>query len=173
MKRLIPNESIKCSILSMLKERVPDIDIDFGAVKLTMQLATLSQQSLHLFEGHFAQWGLSQGRFTIMMLLLNMPDNEWTPVKLAEATGVTKATVTGLLKNLERDGHVLRQPHETDRRKTRLTLSDAGKTLMQSVIPAHFSQISSYYKHLTKKQMKQISESLELLQQTINSASNS
>ncbi|MCW8983548.1 MAG: MarR family transcriptional regulator [Gammaproteobacteria bacterium] len=165
MKSLIPNESTKCLILEKMKVGVPGIDV--GAVKLSMQLASLSQQSLQLFESHFSRWGISQGRFAIMMLLFNLPEKNWTPAKLAEATGVTKATVTGLLNNLDRDGHLLRQPHESDRRKTVLKLSAEGVALVQKIIPEHFSQISSYYKHLTKAQMRQISESLELLQQTI------
>jgi len=165
MKRLIPNESTKCSILSRLGEKIPGVDID--AVKLSMQLMSLSQQSLHMFENHFAQWDLSQGRFAIMMLLFNLSDNEWTPVKLAEATGVTKATVTGLLHRLEQDGYLIRQAHESDRRKTNLTLSKSGEALMQKIIPDHFKQLSGYYQHLTQKQMKQIIESLALLQQSV------
>jgi DNA-binding MarR family transcriptional regulator len=168
MKSLIPNESIKCSILSKLTERVPGVDLN--EVMLSMKLMSLSQQSLHMFENHFAQWGLSQGRFAIMMLLFNMSDTQWTPAKLAEATGVTKATVTGLLNNLERDGYLIRQPHERDRRKTTLTLSESGVELIEQVIPAHFSQISSYYQDLSDKQIKQISAALSLLQQTIAAA---
>lgn len=167
MKSLIPNEPTKCSIFAKLKENLPGIDV--GAVKLSMQLASLSQQSLQVFENHFSQWGLSQGRFAILMLLFNLPEKNWTPATLAEATGVTKATITGLLNNLTRDGHVERQPHESDRRKTCLKLSEPGKALVQELIPAHFSKISSYYEHLSAKEIKQITESLELLQRTMNS----
>ncbi len=165
MSSLIPDESIRRSLLAKLSERVPDID--FAAVKLSAQLMMLSQQTSQLFENHFAQWGLSQGRFAIMMLLFNLSENDWTPAKLAEASNVSKATVTGLVNNLSRDGHVTRQQHPSDGRKTSLKLSESGRQLIQSMLPQHFDQISKIYSNLTRQQIKQVSAALELLQQAI------
>ncbi|MDH5354547.1 MAG: MarR family transcriptional regulator [Gammaproteobacteria bacterium] len=165
MKSLIPNEAIRRILFSKLSEQVPNFD--FAAVQLSAQLLMSSQQTIHLFENHFAQWGLSQGRFAILMLLYNLPENDWTPVKLAEATCVTKATVTGLVNNLSRDGYITRQQHPDDGRKISLRLSESGEQFVQGMIPQHFEQISQIYSNLDGQQIKQICDALTLLQQVI------
>ncbi len=165
MENLIPDESIRRTLLSKLSEEIPNFD--FAAVQLSAQLLMCSQQTIHLFENHFAQWGLSQGRFAILMLLYNLPENDWTPVKLAEAVHVTKATVTGLVNNLSRDGYIIRQQHPGDGRKISLRLSESGEQFVQGMIPQHFERISQIYSNLDGQQIKQICDALALLQRAI------
>ncbi len=167
MRNLIPDEAIRRTLLSKLSEQVPNFD--FAAVQLSAQLLMCSQQTIQLFENHFAQWGLSQGRFAVLMLLYNLPENDWTPVKLAEATHVTKATVTGLVNNLSRDGYVTRQQHPGDGRKTNLLLSESGAQFVRDMIPQHLERISQIYSNLNGQQIKQICDALTLLQGVVMS----
>src|SRR3954469_9272389 len=50
-----------------------------------------------------AERGISQGRFPVLMLLNRGCDAISTPAGLADAAGVTRATMTGLLDTLEKD----------------------------------------------------------------------
>lgn len=50
-----------------------------------------------------------------------------------------KSNVTRIVKSLEKDGYVIKKPHETDKRATRLYLTEKGKMKEQEVRTAHQS----------------------------------
>lgn len=49
------------------------------------------------------------------------------PSELAQRIGVTSAAATGIVDRLEARGHVLRQPHPTDRRRTAVVCTPSGR----------------------------------------------
>jgi DNA-binding MarR family transcriptional regulator len=49
---------------------------------------------------------------------------------------VEKASLTGLLQSLERDGLIVRGPHPTDRRAILLSITDAGREAQQKAFAA-------------------------------------
>jgi DNA-binding MarR family transcriptional regulator len=61
-----------------------------------------------------------------------------SPAEIAERTGVTRATVTGLIDTLERAELVARSPHSGDRRMTSVILTPHGEKLLERILPAHF-----------------------------------
>ncbi|RVU14013.1 MarR family winged helix-turn-helix transcriptional regulator [Methylobacterium oryzihabitans] len=69
--------------------------------------------------------GLSEGRFVLLVVLLDAPDG-LSPHALAEAAGVTRATVTGLLDGLEGGGWIRRDAHADDRRRLTVRLTPDG-----------------------------------------------
>ncbi|HBY23778.1 MAG: MarR family transcriptional regulator [Propionibacteriaceae bacterium] len=52
------------------------------------------------------------------------------PNDLARALGVTSAASSGIVDRLEARGHVTRQAHATDKRRTVVTISDSGRAEM-------------------------------------------
>jgi len=68
-----------------------------------------------------------------------------TARELAERVGLTPSTITSLVDRLERDGMVIRVPHETDRRKTNVTLTEYGTSALayaRQWLTAVFSDLS-------------------------------
>ena len=55
--------------------------------------------------------------------------------EIAEEVGTSKATLTGVLKTLERDGLVIKQQSKEDRRLVLVTLTVNGKKLMKKIFP--------------------------------------
>lgn len=55
---------------------------------------------------------------------------------VAEEAGISKGTLTGVARTLERRGLVRRADHPTDGRLVLLSLTDEGEELMQRVFPA-------------------------------------
>ena len=51
--------------------------------------------------------------------------------EVAELASISKATLTGVVKTLERDGLLQRRPVEGDRRLVFLDLTDAGRELLE------------------------------------------
>jgi DNA-binding MarR family transcriptional regulator len=74
---------------------------------------------------------ISQGRFTVLMLLGMECDDEderpATPATLAEQAGVARATMTGLIDTLEKDRLVVREPDPVDRRTIHVRLTGEGR----------------------------------------------
>lgn len=124
-------------------QRFPDLDPSATAVFLNM-LRT-SDELMRGVEAHLASHNISQGRFTVLMLLMHQGQGcglskgaVATPATLAEMAGVTRATMTGLVDTLERDGFVRREPDLHDRRMQTVSLTAKGQQFMEALLPGHF-----------------------------------
>ena len=94
-------------------------------------------------ERYFTGRGLSEGKFKILMLLFDAKDHSLSPTELAKQSNVTKATITGLLDGLVRDGFVSRTHQNKDKRKISIELTKEGKEQLKQFLPGHFSKISA------------------------------
>ena len=88
-----------------------------------------------------------------------------TPAELAEAAGVTRATMTGLIDTLERDGLVKREPDPNDRRMMSVVLTTKGEKFLHNFLPGHFKLISSLMATLTEAERKALVSLLVKVQQ--------
>jgi DNA-binding MarR family transcriptional regulator len=104
-------------------------------------------------DSHFARYGLSHGRFVILMLLRRRGE-AMSPAELADAAEVTRATVTGLLDSLEADGFVLRSSRKGDGRMIDVKLTKKGKELLERTLPDHYARIASFMVDLTRAEKK-------------------
>ncbi|WP_309239120.1 MarR family winged helix-turn-helix transcriptional regulator [Ensifer canadensis] len=68
-----------------------------------------------------------------------------SPYELADRAGVTRATVTGLLDGLERDGFLARQQSKDDRRKVLVQLSPKGENAARELFDTHTRWIASLF----------------------------
>jgi len=73
------------------------------------------------------RFGLSEGRFQILVRLHHQPNGRFTMGELAEMLDITPRTVTGLVDNLERDGMVRRVADPADRRSVHAEITDQGR----------------------------------------------
>jgi DNA-binding MarR family transcriptional regulator len=62
---------------------------------------------------------------------------------VAEEAGISKGTLTGVVRTLEKRGLVQRASHPTDGRLVLLSLTDEGEKLMQRLFPA-FNEEESF-----------------------------
>ena len=110
------------------------------------------------------QFGLSIGRFSLLMILHRHSESELTPSDLAQRAAVTRATVTGLLDGLEQEGLVERQAHSTDRRRIALQLTEAGKAFIAKLIPAYAPRLSGVANGLSEQERRQLLRLLDKIQ---------
>ena len=68
--------------------------------------------------------GLSESELHSLRHLLAGPLG---PNDLARTLGVTSAASSGIVDRLQSRGHVSRQPHPTDKRRTMVVISDSGR----------------------------------------------
>lgn len=85
-------------------------------------------KKMHATMEHWAeQYGLSEGRFQILVRLQHQADGRLTMGELAEMLDVSPRTVTGLVDNLERDGLVKRVDDPGDRRAVYAEITQEGR----------------------------------------------
>lgn len=135
---------------------------------------TASEAFLHLLrtgdmvfaaEAEFlAKHGISQGRFTVLMLLNCCSDVPCTPADLAARSGVTRAAMTGLVDTLEKDGIVTREADAADRRSILVRLTQTGHALLERMLPDYFACVAAIMAPLRPGERKQLVSLLQKLQ---------
>ncbi|MBN8526797.1 MAG: MarR family transcriptional regulator [Planctomycetes bacterium] len=125
--------------LKALAKRYPDLDAEAAAAFLAFlrTACDIFQAS----EEHFARNGMSCGRFTVLALLNRHGDGTLTPSQIADACGVTRATITGLLDNLEQERLIRRERSASDRRTMHVRLTDEGRRFLDRMLPDHFRRM--------------------------------
>src|SRR5260370_27789541 len=79
------------------------------------------------------RFGLSEGRFQILVRLQHQPNGRFTMGDLAEMLDITPRTVTGLVDNLERDGLVKRLDDPNDRRSVYAEITEQGRDRVKAL----------------------------------------
>lgn len=142
--------------LQRLQARYPEMEVDsLGAI---MALVRTSADITECFEKFLGKHGLSHGRFAIMMFLNRNPDTPVNQTQIAEAYGVSKATITGLIDGLERDAMVERLPDPSDRRATLVRLAPAGNAFLADFLPDHFRGVAEVMSGLSKAELGKLVE---------------
>jgi DNA-binding MarR family transcriptional regulator len=132
---VVPRTLPSPDVLDTLAARYPDVEP--SSVQASLALLQVAHELSTALERHFAQFQLSRGRFTVLMLL-RRDLRGLSPAELAEAAGVTRPTMTGLLRALESSGLVLRRSHPEDHRSTVISLAPKAHRLLDRVLPEHF-----------------------------------
>jgi DNA-binding MarR family transcriptional regulator len=134
-------------------------DLDPSACEVFLNLLRTGDEAFRIVDENLAAHSLSQGRFSVLMLLLAKTENcprPRTPAELAELCGVTRATMTGLIDTLERDGLVTREPDPEDRRMMAVKLTGGGHARLHRVLPGHFRRMATLMAGLTEPERKQL-----------------
>jgi len=86
-----------------------------------------------------------------------------TLIDLSRHLLVTAGNVTGMIDRMERDGLVERSPDATDRRVTRVHLTEKGNQLAQTVIPKHRKDIEKLFRPLKPLELQRLRHLLDTL----------
>ncbi|MFE4106259.1 MarR family winged helix-turn-helix transcriptional regulator [Almyronema epifaneia] len=151
----------KYEALLSLAQRYPELDIT--SVETCLTFLRTATDVYGILDVHFDQYGLSMGKFTLLMLLVHA-EKEWlTPSECAERAGVTRGTVTGLLDGLEREGWIRRYPCPEDRRRLYVSLTAEACQRLDKILPRHFELIAQLLAELTPAEKKLLQSLLQKL----------
>jgi DNA-binding MarR family transcriptional regulator len=162
-------------------------ELDPSAAEAFLHLLRTGDEVFGVTDRNLADRNISHGRFGVMMLLWRTAQPQGakllgadpciagprTPAELADAAGVTRATMTGLVDTLERDGFVKREPDLSDRRMMSVRLTPAGERFLSEFLPAHFNAIAGLMSPLSESERKTLVRLLGKVQQhaaTLNPA---
>lgn len=155
-------------------------DLDPSAAEAFLHLLRTGDEVFAVTDRNLADNAISHGRFGVLMLLWRstqpraaklMGADDFscggprTPAELAEAASVTRATMTGLIDTLERDGFVKREPDPDDRRMMSVLLTPKGDKFLNDFLPGHFKVIASLMATLSETERKTLVRLLVKIQQ--------
>ncbi|MEM7497021.1 MAG: MarR family transcriptional regulator [Pseudomonadota bacterium] len=120
--------------------RYPDMEAETVSAALTrLRWASLTIRAL---EAYFAEHGLSQTQFLILMAIDREPEREsLLPSEIADRLDISRPIVTNAITRLERTGLVAWEPQGADRRRKPLRLSAAGRERLDALLPGYFRLI--------------------------------
>lgn len=144
-----------------IRERVTRYPgIDPRGVEAFLVLMRVASDTLAGVEAWLAQHGMSQGKFTLLMILNRDPKVGMLPSELAERSGVTRATITGLLDGLERENLVRRENHAHDRRKAVVRLTPEGTALLDKIVSSYYERLADLMSELAEPEKRDLIELL-------------
>ena len=132
-------------------------DLDPSACEAYLNVLRAGDEAYRRSEVFLNEHNMSPGRFTVMMLLYDKIGGKpvpQTPADLAEKAGVTRATITGLVDTLERDGLVTREHDSGDRRMMLVHLTEKGHETLRGILPGHFRQMAAQMAPLSEHERK-------------------
>ncbi|GGG53193.1 hypothetical protein GCM10010918_02310 [Paenibacillus radicis (ex Gao et al. 2016)] len=130
----------------------------FSLVEATANLVDVSEQ-------YWKSKGLNGARIRILVEIMK-EGGTILPSMLAKRIGVTKPNITLLLVPLENDGFIRRASHPQDGRKTVITITSEGQSLLLQNLPENRERIAEKMNTLEEHELKQLLMLLEKLQRT-------
>jgi DNA-binding MarR family transcriptional regulator len=125
------------AILAQWADARPDLDPSpMAVIGRISQAARLIDQHLKVsFEVH----GLDAAGFDVLATLRRTPGHRLSPSELMHTAMVTSGAITQRLDKLEARGLVLRSRSDADGRGWHVTLTAAGKRLVDRALPDHLA----------------------------------
>jgi DNA-binding MarR family transcriptional regulator len=115
-------------------------DLDPSPIGIVGRVSRLARELEARLEPVYKAHGLEPGWHDVLATLRRSgPDYRLRPTDLTDATMLTSSGTTKRLDKLEREGLIQREADPADRRGTLITLTPAGRELIDSVTAAHLA----------------------------------
>lgn len=162
-------ESLDLKYLALLgeanKHGLPEAD----DMRLCFEVLALASAIDRACAARLAPHRLSEGKFVLLLLLRDKPSG-LAPHELAARAGVTRATVTGLLDGLERDGFLVRHHDCEDRRRVWARLTEKGQDVATDLFFEHGKWIASLFAGTAPAEREHIGELVHRVRRNMDMA---
>ncbi len=150
-------------ILEQWRRERPELDPSpIGVVGRISRLARELEQRL---ERVYREHGLEPGWHDVLATLRRTgPPYRLRPTEFSSALMLTTSGTTKRLDRLEQAGLITRGPDPEDRRGTQITLTAAGRRLIDSVTEAHLENERELLAALTDAEQRRLADLLRKLQ---------
>ena len=136
-------------------------EIDPRAVRLMDHIFSVSRLIHHRGESGLNEAGTSLAQYRILMHLFfaeNMSERgELNPSEISERQGVSRNTISSLIRSLEDEGLVARRLDEQDRRKFNISLTEQGRALVTQYAREHLARVDQCFHALTESEQETLS----------------
>jgi DNA-binding MarR family transcriptional regulator len=128
-----------------------------------LKLLWFASHLIRDLEAHFAQHGLSQARFLVLIVLERTADKRLMPAELARQLGISKKNTARALAFMEQDRLVRRTSHLTDGRASLVSLTAAGSALLAKAMPGYYRILNRAMRPLDGKAKATLISALDRL----------
>ncbi|TQS43904.1 MarR family winged helix-turn-helix transcriptional regulator [Cryptosporangium phraense] len=145
-----------------VEERLAGMSLDTSAMWAVSNIyrATTAIRN-HLEQTVLRDTGLTWTGFVVLWVVWI-----WGEIETAQAAaeaGISKGTLTGVVKTLESYRHIKRTRHETDKRRVVLSMSPSGRKLMEGLFPAFNREEAFVVRGLSDDRRKELADSLRTI----------
>jgi DNA-binding MarR family transcriptional regulator len=124
------------------------------AFRVMNEIGIIDRLGSTLFERSMPH-GLTLPQFTVLNHFVRLGDGR-TPVELANAIQVTKATMTSTLQKLERKGFVTSSPDANDGRSKRIAITASGRKARDQSIKAIEHHLAALETAIGKRKLEAV-----------------
>lgn len=139
-------------------------DIDPRVLRLTDEMRQVAHTLYQVGEDSLAAAGLSYAKFRLLMGLLFTEElegrEELNPSEISEREGTSRNTISALIRDLEEEALIARQLDQSDRRKFKIKLTEAGRRVVREHASRHFGVIAGCFSALGPEEMEELSRLL-------------
>jgi len=109
----------------------------------------------------FYDYGLTMPQFTVLEVLYSKGD--LTIKEIISKVLSSGGSMTVVVRNLELQGLVCRRENPDDRRSYLISISDAGRRLMDVVFPLHMENMRNTFSCLTEEEKEEMIRMLKMV----------
>jgi MarR family transcriptional regulator, organic hydroperoxide resistance regulator len=150
-----------------IRTRLADRELDFVAMSAVSNIyRSGSAVRNHMERAVLTDYDLSWVAFTVLWVLWIWGDEETGHV--AAEAGITKGTLTGVIKTLQSRKLIRRIPHRDDRRRVSIGLTKLGTRLIEEVFPEFNHQETLAVSALSIAEQLELARLLRLVLGTIH-----
>jgi DNA-binding MarR family transcriptional regulator len=146
-----------------LRKRLPNRDQNAFTAMFTLR--NTAQQVENVISEWLAGTAGSVARFQIMALLWASDDRGVPHKEIVAALGVTRATVSGLMAGLERDGLLVSAVAENDRRNLVARLTEKGQAMIDGAVKPNSVRLRAAFALLSTDELATLTELLHRVRQ--------
>ena len=117
----------------------------------TLITFTRAEHKIHNLEySSIKKSGLTISQFGVLEALYSKGDLRIC--EIIEKILTTSGNITVVIKNLEKEGLVKKNPDPLDKRSTVISLTDKGKEIIEEILPEHINTINNIFSVLTDEE---------------------
>lgn len=149
---------------AMAQWRTEYPDLDTLPMSVVGRLAHLEAAARSAIEGPLEDEGLRRGEFDVLATLRRSgAPFALAPASLADQLLITRAGLTARLDRLEAAGLLTRSPSPTDGRGKTVTLTEAGRLLIERLLPGHIARERALLSALSTDELRTLDALLRRL----------
>jgi DNA-binding MarR family transcriptional regulator len=140
-------------------------DLDSSPIGIVGRISRLARELEQRLEPVYREHGLEPGWHDLLATLRRHgAPFQLRPTDLTTASMLTSSGTTKRLDRLEEAGLIARSPDPADRRGTLITLTDAGRELIDRLTPHHLDNERRLLSALTRDEQAELADLLRKLQ---------
>jgi DNA-binding MarR family transcriptional regulator len=140
-------------------------ELDHSPIGVIGRISRLAREIEARLEPVYRDHGLEPGWHDVLATLRRSgPPFQLRPTDLTNASMLTSSGTTKRLDKLEEAGLIARSPDPADRRGTLITLTDAGRELIDTLTAAHLQNERAILGALSEADQRRLADLLRTLQ---------